>query len=199
MDDEPKTVTGEEDRQTAARILLEARKLISTPQTWTRRAFARDRHSHPVSPTSDRAVRFCVGGALIRAAGEAFDFDVTLSTNAPALVPPLSLLRAYQRLGETMAALLLEPDALEITGKDWTTPAVRRQIGEGRRRRAVIEETDWPSIVHTLNNHKAVSYGAVRVCLHGALVAELVKGRGDQSFDIHRWLDAMLGEEREMG
>src|SRR5579875_3984411 len=64
-----------------ARLLLaRAYELLDYRSGWTRKHFARDRHSKPVSPSSDRAVRFCVGGALLRAATE--QLGLQLAANA---------------------------------------------------------------------------------------------------------------------
>lgn len=52
--------------QDAPLLLLYAEALLRY-RGWTRGAYARDRHGHPVNPTSARAVRFCATGALIRA------------------------------------------------------------------------------------------------------------------------------------
>lgn len=57
-------------RKQALFITCTALGLLSEPRRWTRRAWARDRHRHPVSALSVRAVRWCVGGALIRAAAD---------------------------------------------------------------------------------------------------------------------------------
>jgi len=54
------------------RIIENARALIATPQTWTQGEFARDGNGERVSWRSPEAVRFCVWGALNRAA-----YDVT--------------------------------------------------------------------------------------------------------------------------
>ena len=51
-------------------ILQRARALIATPQTWTQEEFARDSSGEPVHWKSPRAARFCIWGALNRAASE---------------------------------------------------------------------------------------------------------------------------------
>ncbi len=49
-------------------IIEKARALIATPETWTQGEFARDTCGERVSWRSPQAVRFCVWGALNRAA-----------------------------------------------------------------------------------------------------------------------------------
>jgi hypothetical protein len=49
-------------------ILTRAHALIGEPSSWTRGAMARDLRGRPVEFESSRAVRFCVAGALLRAA-----------------------------------------------------------------------------------------------------------------------------------
>jgi hypothetical protein len=49
-------------------IIEKARALIATPDTWTQGEFARDADGERVSWRSPDAVRFCVWGALNRAA-----------------------------------------------------------------------------------------------------------------------------------
>jgi hypothetical protein len=50
------------------RVIETARALIATPQTWTQGEFARDASGNPVSWRSPEAARFCLWGALNRAA-----------------------------------------------------------------------------------------------------------------------------------
>jgi hypothetical protein len=51
-------------------IVQRARALIATPQTWTQEEFARDTSGEPVHWKSPVAARFCIWGALNRAASE---------------------------------------------------------------------------------------------------------------------------------
>jgi hypothetical protein len=51
-------------------IVQRARALIATPQTWSQGEFARDGFGAPVSWRSPEATRFCIWGALNRAARE---------------------------------------------------------------------------------------------------------------------------------
>ena len=52
------------------RIIARARALIASPGSWTQGEFARDANDAPVNWRSPEAVRFCVWGALNRAAYE---------------------------------------------------------------------------------------------------------------------------------
>ena len=52
------------------RIIARARALIATPGTWTQGEFARDANGEPVNWRSPDAERFCLWGALNRAAYE---------------------------------------------------------------------------------------------------------------------------------
>jgi hypothetical protein len=52
------------------RIVERARALIAAPQTWTQGEFARNDLGEPVSWRSREAARFCIWGALNRAARE---------------------------------------------------------------------------------------------------------------------------------
>lgn len=56
------------------KILKDARKLISTPDKWTRGTYARDDGNAKVDVHSPQAVRFCAVGALRRASFNLHDF-----------------------------------------------------------------------------------------------------------------------------
>ena len=89
----------ERERDTAAfHLVLVARDILESPSAWTRKVLARDRHSHPVSPTSERAVRFCLSGALLRAASEEYGFSLRLAkADEPVIFDaPEPLLAAYR-------------------------------------------------------------------------------------------------------
>lgn len=55
---------------TPADILNRARELISKPNSWTQRTFARDAEGMPVISQSTQAVCFCSMGAIQRASTE---------------------------------------------------------------------------------------------------------------------------------
>jgi len=54
--------------EVALEVLRKARELISQESAWTQGAFARDANGKPCGMTSDSAVCWCAGGALIAAA-----------------------------------------------------------------------------------------------------------------------------------
>jgi hypothetical protein len=89
------------ERLEALVLLGDAAQLIQDRRKWTRRALARDRHSHPVSPASERAVRWCLGGALLRAASERISFD--FDEDADGTTWPTSLRLAFLELAKTVA------------------------------------------------------------------------------------------------
>lgn len=53
---------------TAVYVLTETRKLLSVPERWTKKQFARDALGGTADPTGPLAVCFCVEGAIHRAA-----------------------------------------------------------------------------------------------------------------------------------
>lgn len=57
------------DPQTVADVLDAAADLLEKPKAWTQFATARASNRKPVSAVSDKAVCFCAGGAIVRAAG----------------------------------------------------------------------------------------------------------------------------------
>jgi hypothetical protein len=88
-------------REQGLQILEYGRELIASREHFTRGVWARDRHSHPVYVGDSRAVRFCAGGALLRAELEIFgsrqptiDEDVT--------VKPQRLQYAFDQLGDDL-------------------------------------------------------------------------------------------------
>lgn len=57
-----------EDKE-AKRLLRKARKLL-IDKGWTTKHFARDKYSHACEPTSKRACRFCILGAVEAASND---------------------------------------------------------------------------------------------------------------------------------
>jgi hypothetical protein len=53
-------------------LLARAHELVSKPGGWTQGVFARAGNGRPVPLTSEKAVRFCISGAVLRAANEAY-------------------------------------------------------------------------------------------------------------------------------
>ena len=114
------------ERLKALVLLAEAAQLIGDRRNWTTRALARDRHSHPVSPASERAVRWCLGGALLRAASERIGFD--FDEDADETTWPPSLRLAFLELAKT-ASVYIRP--IEMVGsEEFLAPT-----GDRRRRR----------------------------------------------------------------
>lgn len=49
-------------------VLKRASELLATEENWTQGRFARDRNNHPVDYTAENACKFCLRGAIKRAA-----------------------------------------------------------------------------------------------------------------------------------
>lgn len=56
----------------ALRVLRRAEELLTSPDRWTRNAWARDAVGAPVGPVATSAVAWCLGGAVIRADHDLF-------------------------------------------------------------------------------------------------------------------------------
>ena len=67
----------------AATIIEGAIELCAKRGGWTRRYFARDRHSHKVAYSDRRAVRFCAAGAIFRAGLDMFGMEVVEGAPVP--------------------------------------------------------------------------------------------------------------------
>lgn len=50
-------------------VLLRAREVLSDPKAWTQGQFARDADGQACEPTSDKAVCFCLMGAMRKVTG----------------------------------------------------------------------------------------------------------------------------------
>lgn len=59
---------------TVVELLIEARKLIVSPEHWTQNVLARDESGRSSTCTSDNAVRWCSLGALGKVLGADFDY-----------------------------------------------------------------------------------------------------------------------------
>ncbi len=150
------------DAAEACELLLRASKLIAEPSAWTRREFARDRHSHPVSPSSERAVRFCVSGALLRATSERFGVQFKLGAGdelwGEPWAPALGL--AYRYLGNALVRFHLwaniESLHEELIGGIWRVKLTlqRTTLPTGEK----TFEAPWSEFVHIFNDHRAVKH-----------------------------------------
>src|SRR4051812_42814630 len=110
----------------ARELLAGASTLVAARAAWTRRVFARDRHSHPVSPSSERAVRFCVGGALLRATSEQLGVQFKIGERVdplPGETWASALARSYRYLGHALVRLHLWPQLRslheELVDAEW--------------------------------------------------------------------------------
>lgn len=163
-------------RQGTRPLIVRAAELIEDRSHWTRRAFARDRHSHPVSASSGRAVRFCVGGALLRAAAEQLDLSFRLPRPGKEFSPIETL--GFEALNEAYA---LVGRAIEMIF--YRSNSVRfREVEEGGYRQVVIETapegqrkrgkaardslvTTWSEFVHSFNDAPQIRHGDIRPAL----------------------------------
>lgn len=152
-------------REETRRLLERAAELVEERSHWTKRAFARDRHSHPVSASSERAERFCAGGALLRAASE--QFGITFDTGARLALtpdgvivteieeiglPPLTA--TYQLLAHAFEWIILRPVGIRIRvqrSDDGFVPTIVLPAADETG--AIEEETSWSALVHTFNDH----------------------------------------------
>jgi hypothetical protein len=154
--------TSDLDKQ-ARELLGIAAKLIAEPSAWTRREFARDRHSHPVSPSSQRAVRFCVSGALLRAASERFGAQFKFGEGESIWDEPWAapLALAFRYLGHSLVLVLLAAPVAaslverEVDGQSLARLTLRAPGGEEQLRTV---EVPWYVLVHGLNDHPAVKH-----------------------------------------
>ena len=165
----------------ALRLVLRVRELLASKSSWTRGTLARDRHSHRVSPTSERAVRFCLSGALIRAAGEEFGFAVKLvKPSAPVTFkPPEPLVAAYR--AAALAFFRLFVAGVEISdlpgehGKIGLAKTVwREEDGTAHE----LADVRWLALVEAANDMDEVSFPLIRMTLLVA-VARLAEAAGD--------------------
>lgn len=51
---------------TPTEFLTAARALLTPPERWTKKAYARHKNGKPIGPTEGNAVSFCMTGALLR-------------------------------------------------------------------------------------------------------------------------------------
>ena len=160
-------------RQQAASLLQRASQLIDQRSGWTRDHFARDRHSHPVSPSSKRAVRFCVGGALLRATHEQFGITFVLprAGEQPERFQFEPLQQAYRLLGLALASLLLKQGVTvreeQVGGESQLVLGLPESVeGAGVRE----ERMSWETFVHALNDDRRIKHGQILTALLVAMI-----------------------------
>ena len=164
-------------------LLARAYELLDFRSGWTRKHFARDRHSKPVSPSSERAVRFCVGGALLRAATEQLGLQLAANAKEERVAEVVSdidqrglaaLSLAYYFLARAFELLFLRAGGGHIRvqrledGRSQpivVTPAVGTPTAEAAGKSEVEEATTWAAIVHGYNDHPAIKHGDIRAAL----------------------------------
>lgn len=173
-----------------ARLLLaRAYELLDFRSGWTRKHFARDRHSKPVSPASDRAVRFCAGGALLRAATEQLGLQLAANAKEERVADVVSdidqlgsaaLSLAYYFLARAFELLFLRAGGGHIRvqrledGRSQpivVTSAAGISAAEAAGKSEVEEPTTWAAIVHGYNDHPSIKHGDIRAAL---LVAHML-------------------------
>lgn len=111
-----------QDLRQEALALLDHGLDLLVSSGWARGAYARDRHRHRVSPTSPRAVRYCMTGALIRAElelhGEPFEEE-----GEEAIAASDRLLLALSYLGLACTERVIGSVLRTATGADVQTIA----------------------------------------------------------------------------
>jgi len=121
-------------------LLEKALALVTERSNWTKRAFARDRNGHRVSFDSRRAVRFCAGGALLRALLEC----------DPGLRSAGALLRPASLLNEALCGRLSESESVELVA----SLQHKRRTGSGnlsasdQHWQQIVEVNDLPTTRH---------------------------------------------------
>jgi len=58
---------------------MKAWQLIENPKAWTKRADARDKWSHRISPENPRACKWCARGALVKCYTEPSDYRAAIA------------------------------------------------------------------------------------------------------------------------
>ena len=157
----------------AGLLLQRAAQLIDQRSGWTRDHFARDRHSRPVSPSSERAVRFCVGGALLRATHEQFGINFVLPRSGEQSerfqFGPLQ--QAYRLLGFALASLLLKQGV--TVREEWVEDEWQLLIGlpeNSGRAEAREERMTWETFVHSLNDDRRLKHSQILSALWVAML-----------------------------
>ena len=154
----------------ATRLLVRAHALISSSSGWTKGELARDRHSHPVSPTNPRAVRFCASGALLRAAGEQLGLTIRLCRpgEAAAFVEPEPLAEAYQVVGAVLVESFLPTWGIEPAGDDEYGPTLYLPLRGGGLE--VEHRLAWRTVLEEVNDANSVRHKAIAALLRLAAI-----------------------------
>lgn len=158
----------------AGLLLQRAALLIDERSGWTRDHFARDGHSRPVSPSSERAVRFCVGGALLRATHEQFGINFVLPRSGEQWerfqFGPLQ--QAYRLLGCALASLLLKRGV--TVREEWVEDEWQLLIGlpetTAGKAAASEERMPWEAFVHSLNDDRRLTHSHILSALWVAML-----------------------------
>ena len=167
------TGVADSSRQQAGLLLQRAAQLIDQRSGWTRDHFARDRHSRPVSPSSERAVRFCVGGALLRATHEQFGITFALPRQGeqPQRFQFEPLQQAYRLLGLALAALVLKKRVNvreeSVDGESQLMLGLP-ESAEGAEVRE--ERMSWETFVHSLNDDRRLKHDQLLTALWIAMI-----------------------------
>ena len=170
----PDPTNGYEYRQASGKVvflqtlalLVHARELIDLSTHWTRRAYARNRQSRPVSPMSQTACRFCAAGALMRAEGDLSGLTLDDLEQGYGYVGPqrftyaLELVsnRLFLRYSERADPADLGRSAAPLTWPDPTTFTQRRE-----RREALL------NLIDPLNDIKVIKHADVLTAYNEAI------------------------------
>lgn len=175
----------------ARELLARASKLVAERSAWTRREYARDRHSHPVSPSSERAVRFCVGGALLRATSEQFGVQFKLGKEIEPFPDESwadALALAYRYLGHALTRFHLSKNLQsfqeELIDGDWRVRLTLRSVTDQPRKQAKTVEASWPVLVHVINDNPAVKHWNILMALAVAQMTTF----GEEGQEASIWL-----------
>lgn len=167
----------------AAHLVARATELLKQRSGWTRRALARDRHSHLVSPSSERAVRFCASGALLRAYSERSGVPIRIVREGEKELfrPPAALRLAYTMVAYHLAFFLPQRSAIILGVKErggtsqlqLTIPG--KASKSGRRRTLTLSAR---RLLEELNDLRALKHEDIRLGLMLSQIALTTPERG---------------------
>lgn len=146
--------------------------MIDQRSGWTRDHFARDRHSRPASPSSERAVRFCVGGALLRATHEQFGICFVLpgAGEQPErfqFEPPAGLPTARPRA--RLPPAQAERDCPGGTAR-WRVALMLGPPESAEGAEVREERMSWETFAHALNDDRRIKPGQILTALWVAMI-----------------------------